>query len=140
MPREVVCYVRKECRLTGEDLVKGVVLYGISAGKIYDSVLVGVISHNNRPYFGPMDEEDMVRYAHSDFGDNRGYNTEFCNDPEKEELDELVREYFEEVYFSFTDGRDPVNKEEAREFIENVYVRKDFEEIREEFLSDNFEN
>lgn len=93
LAQNILCFVQKENKRTEELDVKGVVLYEYICGTIQDGVLIGNISGNSRSYFGPMEPEDMIKYAHSDFGNSRGYETEFTVDASPEDIEESILQY-----------------------------------------------
>lgn len=93
LAQNILCFVQKENKRTEELEVKGVVLYEYTCGTIRDSVLIGSIRGNNRPYFGQMEPDDMIIYAHSDFGYSRGYETEFTVDASPEDIEESILQY-----------------------------------------------
>ena len=91
--QNILCFVQKENKRTEELDVKGIVLYEYTCGTIQDGVLIGNIRGNSRPYFGPMEPEDMINYAHSDFGYSRGYETEFTVDATPKDIEENILQY-----------------------------------------------
>ena len=135
LANNILCRVKKENRKTGEMEHKGVVLYTCNCGSIQDSVLVGGIPKNSIPYFGTLDSEDMINYAHSDFGMNRGYETEFTTDASPEDIEDAIQEHLESQIFELGDelGRRPT-KEEISEAIDDVYILPKFKYIKESLL------
>lgn len=95
--QNVLVIVRKEDRRVHDMRPLGVVLYTISAGSINDTVLCGDIVDNTRPYSKHLSARDMCIYARSDFGMNRGFESEFIYDATPEQVEEAVSEMNEEL-------------------------------------------
>lgn len=135
LANNILCNVQKEDRRTGELQHKGVVLYTCNCGTIQDSVLVGDIPRNTRPYFGTFDSEGMINYAHSDFSMNRGYETEFITDASQEDIENAIQEHLEFKIFDLEDElRRKATKEEISEALDAIYLLPKFNYIKENLL------
>lgn len=131
----ILCNVQKENRSTGELQHKGVVLYTCNCRTIQDNVLVGDIPKNRRPYFGYSGSEDMINYAHSDFGMNRGYETEFIRDASQEDIENAIQEHLESKIFDLEDKLSrKATKEEISEALDDIYLLPKFNYIKETLL------
>ena len=135
LANNILCSVKKENRMTGEIEHKGVVLYTCNCGTIQDSVLVGGIPKNTIRYFGNRDSEDMVNYAHSDFGMKRGYETEFIIDATPEDIENAIQEHLEYQIFDLEDKLcRRASKEEISEVLDDVYILPRVNYIKETLL------